>query len=277
MEIRLLTPADTDAVLRLRDSAGWNQTERDIRRLIELEPDGCFAACIDGQIVGTTTTTTYGTDLAWIGMVLVDPQFRRRGIATALMERALAFLSERGVETIKLDATPAGSPVYERFGFVAECMLERWSGVAPNLDQGRAIAGDWAEIATLDRAVFGTDRCALMQAIVADAGRRPIVARNETNEIIGYGLTRPGSRAAYIGPIIADNQSTARSLLAAALSPLRNQSVFIDVHLDFPGALELMREIEFSRQRELLRMRLGPNDTVGRSSKVLAIAGPEVG
>src|SRR5262245_2728474 len=114
MEIRRLTPDDVPAVLRLAGAAGWNQTDADVRRLIDLAPEGCFAACAGGEVIGTVTTTAYGRELAWVGMMLVDPAHRRRGVGTALMEVALDHLRERGVATVKLDATPMGRPVYER-------------------------------------------------------------------------------------------------------------------------------------------------------------------
>ena len=113
--------------MRLKEAAGWNQTEADWRRLVKLEPDGCFAAIENDQLVGTTTTTTYEDDLAWIGMVLVDPQHRRRGIATRLIETALAYLDGK-VAVVKLDATAEGEPVYEKFGFKTESLVERWRG-----------------------------------------------------------------------------------------------------------------------------------------------------
>ena len=94
--------------MQLKDAAGWNQTEKDWQRLLALEPNGCFAAGKDGRLVGTTTTTTYGNDLAWIGMVLVDPQERRQGIATRLMHVAIDYLKDK-VATVKLDATERSS------------------------------------------------------------------------------------------------------------------------------------------------------------------------
>src|SRR3954463_5394866 len=109
LEIRLLDESDIPAAMRLKELARWNQTESDWRRLLRLEPRGCFCAAIDGALVGTTTAITYGGELAWIGMVLVDPAYRRRRIATRLMQAALDYLGER-VETVKLDATPDGRP-----------------------------------------------------------------------------------------------------------------------------------------------------------------------
>ena len=103
IEIRLLFESDIPSAMRLKEAAGWNQTEADWRRLLLLQPNGCFAAVKDGRVVGTTTTTIYD-ELAWIGMVLVDPQHRRQGIAATLMNVALEYLNGK-VDTIKLDAT----------------------------------------------------------------------------------------------------------------------------------------------------------------------------
>ena len=84
-----------------------------------------FVALMDDDLVGTITTTSYGTELAWIGMMLVHPDFRRRGIATALMKAGLDYLRGGGVRCMKLDATPAGQPVYEKLGFQPEWSIER--------------------------------------------------------------------------------------------------------------------------------------------------------
>src|SRR5215813_5812717 len=92
-EIRLLFESDIPAAMKLKEAAGWNQTENDWLRLLMLEPKGCFGAVKDGRLVGSTTTTTYESDLAWIGMVLVEPESRRLGIATILMKTAMEYLA----------------------------------------------------------------------------------------------------------------------------------------------------------------------------------------
>jgi GNAT superfamily N-acetyltransferase len=275
LEIRRLTRADVAAVLRLAGLAGWNQTDKDIERLLALAPDGCFAACAGGRVVGTTTTTSYGTDLAWVGMVLVDPDFRRRGIATALMQTALDHLRGLGVTTIKLDATPAGRAVYERFGFEPECALERRFGPAPAGPPEGASAASWAEIAVPDRVAFGADRGPLLRALIGDAGA-PLLVRRPGGQIAGYGLARPGARAGYVGPVVADDVRTAGILVPAAAARCGG-IVFIDIDPAFPGAVGLMDRLGFSRQRELLRMRLGPGIVPTGPLRVFSIAGPAVG
>ncbi len=59
---RLLTLADIPGAMLLNHAAGWNQTEADWRRVIELEPEGCFCIEREGRLVSTTTTSCYGRD-----------------------------------------------------------------------------------------------------------------------------------------------------------------------------------------------------------------------
>jgi predicted N-acetyltransferase YhbS len=165
IEVRLLLESDIPAALRLRELAQWNQTENDWLRLLRLEPNGCFCATIDGEVVATTTTTTYRPELAWIGMVLVDPKCRQQGIATRLMKIALEYLAEAGVPTIKLDATPLGCSLYRNLGFKDESLIERWVGIA-GPRQVTCSSLDTAvrrEALLFDRHAFGVDRSKLLE------------------------------------------------------------------------------------------------------------------
>ena len=47
MNVRLMTEADLAAADQLRQLAGWNQAPEDWRRLLTLEPEGCFVAVED--------------------------------------------------------------------------------------------------------------------------------------------------------------------------------------------------------------------------------------
>ena len=65
-----MTIDDLRLGLRLTRQAGWNQTESDWLRFIDMEPEGCFVAELNGSSVGTTTTCIFDK-VAWIAMVLV--------------------------------------------------------------------------------------------------------------------------------------------------------------------------------------------------------------
>ena len=124
LHIRTMTNDDVPLGMHLRDQAGFNQTEADWRRFLDLEPDGCFVAELDGEPVGTVTNCVFDR-VGWIAMLLVDRGVRGRGIGTRLTEHALAYLDARGVFSVRLDATPRGRPVYEKLGFAAEYELAR--------------------------------------------------------------------------------------------------------------------------------------------------------
>ncbi|QKZ04429.1 GNAT family N-acetyltransferase [Pseudomonas eucalypticola] len=51
--------------------------------------------------------------------VFVEPAYRRRGLASALMHIAEAEFARRGISFAVLHATEAGRPVYEQTGWVA--------------------------------------------------------------------------------------------------------------------------------------------------------------
>ena len=106
--LRSMRATDIDAGLRLCRVSGWNQVRRDWEQFLALSPDGCCVAEHEGHVVGTVATVRYGTRFGWIGMVLVDPAVRGRGIGTRLLDHALALLSD--MPLVRLDATPAGTP-----------------------------------------------------------------------------------------------------------------------------------------------------------------------
>ena len=122
-----MAATDVAAADGLRRAAGWNQLPSHWEMMLVLEPDGCFVATSGTRLVATVTTTTHGDRLAWIGMMLVDPEFRGRGIARRLMGAAIDSIRAKGIATIGLDATPAGMPVYSKLGFVRETSMQRWS------------------------------------------------------------------------------------------------------------------------------------------------------
>ncbi len=279
IEVRLLREADIPAALRLKELALWNQTENDWRRLLRFQPSGCFCATSGGKVVATTTTTAYGRELAWIGMVLVDPEWRRLGIATKLMRAALDYLIQAGVATIKLDATPDGCLVYENLDFKVDSLIERWEGVAGPGDVGCSMLDTFApsEALALDRQAFGADRSLLIKMLIEDAYVRPLVATAADGRLIGYALARRGSAAAYVGPLLATDANAATTLLDGLLSQMSGQRVYIDLNTNFGEGREILATRGLVKQRDLIRMSYGEGSNAGSSSSVFAIAGPEIG
>ena len=279
IEVRLLRESDIAAALRLKELAQWNQTENDWLRLLHLEPNGCFCATIDGDVVATTTTTTYRHELAWIGMVLVDPKRRHLGIATKLMNVAIEYLSKAGVTTVKLDATPAGRSLYENLGFRDESLIERWEGIGGT----RAVTCSTldtearGEALVLDRHAFGAERSKLIELLIEDCYVTPLVATAADGQLTGYALARQGSAAVYAGPLLATDTGAATTLLDGLLTQMSGQRVYIDMNTGFEGGRKILTERGMVKQRDLIRMSYGKESKAGSSPSIFAIAGPEIG
>jgi len=328
IRLRLLTARDLPFADAVRAAAGWNQTLDDWRRFLALEPEGCFLAEWEGKPAGTATTLIHGPELAWIGMVLVHPDSRRRGIGQALLRHCLEHLRQRGVGCIKLDATPLGQPVYERLGFRSEWTLARWErasapavadaphepppeprglgvrqssaafGPAPSETKRqrtaalsrrggtvacgcaprRFMAGEQVrkEWEALDAAAFGIARTRLWNALERQGSTvRSVEAAD--GRLAGLGMSRPGSRARYLGPVVAASPVAGLALIEALLADHRGEPVFWDIPDPNTAAVAWAESDGFQRQRGLTRMFLGDNRTPGDPRMQFALAGPEVG
>jgi len=279
MDVRLLTRSDIPAGLRLKDYAGWNQTAADWMRFLRASPAGCFAVEVDGRVVGTSATIAYEDRFAWIGMVLVDPAYRSRGIGTRLLEQAVEYLEGLHIPTLKLDATPHGKPIYEKLGFVPEYEIERLvlyreAVAAPRLSP--SAVPDIEKIIESDREIFGADRGDLLRSLHADAPDFTLAVELE-GAIIGYALGRGGSRADHLGPWMAWDEPTAWELLDEFLRRSGRETVFVDCLKDNEMARDLLLSRGFVISRPLTRMVRGPNSYPGRPELLCAILGPEFG
>lgn len=265
--VRLLLPSDISAALRLTRAAGWNQLRSDWERLLSLEPEGCFAFESAGIVASTTTVICYGRELAWIGMVLTDPEFRRRGYAESLMDRALTFVASRGVATVKLDATESGVSLYRKFGFFEECEIERCLRAPSPSDTAEKLS--YCPDSSFDRARFGADRTALLTRLAEEE------AASLSGE--GYAMGRLGFTAAYFGPCVASSPDVVRTLLKWFLANHPKEHVFWDLFPANRAAVNLAAEFGFVPVRRLVRMALPRTGSIINHSEVFAIAGFELG
>src|SRR6478735_12547727 len=119
---------DAPAGLVLSTEAHWNQNEADWRFF--LSKGFVFGVRDRAQLVATAALLPYSSGNAWISMVLVTANWRRRGIATKLVDACLDAATKRGL-TAWLDATPDGAGVYGPLGFVPTLQLRRLRLRAP--------------------------------------------------------------------------------------------------------------------------------------------------
>ena len=104
---RLITIEDYDGILKL-----WNSTEQTRRamnpvddtregidRYLKRNPNTCFAAIVDGEIVGVILTGHDGRR-AIVHHMCVHEDYRRMGIAAKLVSLAEEALKEEGIQKV---------------------------------------------------------------------------------------------------------------------------------------------------------------------------------
>lgn len=270
-----LTPADVEPCLLLSDEAGWNQTADDWR--VFLRDGRTFGVrAADGTVVATAAALAYDA-FGFVSMVLVTPAWRRRGIASALLDQCVAHLKSRGVTPV-LDATPAGALVYRKQGFVDMFGLDRWQRPAapqPASDVAHAAspgADDRALMHVLDREATGADRRFLLDDFAGRDGSRTLLSDDRS----GFAIVRRGHRALQVGPVVASSAREALRLLGAILDAAAD-AIFIDVPSVWKDVAEWLRQRGFTLQRSFTRMGHGRGAPFGRPERLFAAAGPEFG
>ena len=140
--IRLGVPADLSAAAGVyRRASLSNAGDRDNllahpEHLI-LGPEGLaegrtYVADEDGSIVGFATWAEAGGTID-LEDLFVDPGWRRRGIATALVVRIVEVLRARGVESLEVTANPHAREFYRAAGFTDCGVTETDFGPAPRM------------------------------------------------------------------------------------------------------------------------------------------------
>jgi len=280
LSFRNLLETDISFAMELKNIARWNQTESDWQRYLLFEPDGCFVALYDGRPVGTVTAIDYEKRFGWIGMVLVHPEYRRKGIGTALLQKAIKYLKDIGVETIKLDATPEGKKVYIPLGFHDEYDLDRrqGTGIAVNCDEFPAIKEkDINDIIRFDAHIFGADRGNVIRNLIKESPEYSFFARDHNDQVEGYITARRGFNAYYVGPFVSNSLSLADGLFAFMLNKLAREKIFIDTPRLNKDGVKIVEKHGFTIQRGFTRMFLGSNACPGEPSLIYATSSAEKG
>jgi GNAT superfamily N-acetyltransferase len=202
----------------LSAAAGWPHRAEDWA--LTLSVSHGVVALHAGRVVGTALCSVFGP-VAALNMIIVDAAMRGRGLGRTLMA---AIIDLAGAREMRLTATEAGLPLYRKLGFAEVGQIVQHQGVALAAVPERPVRSGGADIAALaqaDTAASGMDRAALITRIAA------------TGEVLrcdgGFALLRAFGRGHVLGPVVAQDATAARALMAAAATGLAGQFLRIDL------------------------------------------------
>ena len=264
-----LGEADAASGVLLSSEAQWNQNEADWRFFLT---KGIVFGVRDrdGRVIASAALLPYSDSDAWISMVLVTGNWRRRGLATRLVDACIGAASRLGV-TAWLDATPAGATVYGPLGFSPTIQLRRLrlegaSTVRPNV---RLAPGQLDDLLNLDIRAMGFDRRDLLREL----SERP------TSRLLSHGdamaLVRDGRTARHIGPLFASTPTHALALMRDIAASER-RPLLIDAVASQETLLQGLANSGWAIERPFQRMRFGRARTK-TAGLPFAVAGPEFG
>lgn len=230
IRFRRMTADDLPAAHKLSLSALWPHRLEDWKFIQELGEG--IAAEDESGIIGTVMCWLHGADYASLGMVIVSPDHRRKGIASELLSR---ILKEIGDRTILLHTTANGVPFFESCGFVQTGWVHQHQGSvfrAPFVPLGageriRPISSrDEGALADMASRSTGIPRATVIKHLLAIAD---IVAIDRYGELIGFAALRKFGHGYVIGPVVAPDAERAKALIAHWAGTHAGSFVRVDV------------------------------------------------
>jgi ribosomal protein S18 acetylase RimI-like enzyme len=177
LEIRPLQAADVRAAIELARAQGFRDRTRFYEFVMRVGTCQSVVGIIGNRLVATGLATANGR-VGWLGAIVVAAEFRRRGFGRAVTEELIRRLRMAGCETISLEATDAGRPMYERMGFrlvshYHQLQADHLAG-RPSLPPGararRLEPADLPAVLDLDRRATAEDRSAPLTVLARSGG-----------------------------------------------------------------------------------------------------------
>lgn len=200
------------------------------------------------ELIASAAIILYGEALASIGMVIVHPDYKGRGIGKAITSSCMNSVSAR--TSIMLIATDEGKPLYEKLGFRAVSYVSKYICNSYNANHKCAedeeyMMGykeeDLEGIIKIDEGAFGTSRNEFLKQRIIQSEQCIVVKDNKQN-VLGYGLSIQTPENKIIGPVVAKNDAMAMRIVHA-LARGHNGKLRMDVP---EGKDNFLKELEIA-------------------------------
>ncbi|MGD8684799.1 MAG: GNAT family N-acetyltransferase [Chloroflexota bacterium] len=263
LTLRLMTEPEVHRLVAWAADEGWNPGLHDADVFWATDPEAFIGAELEGELIGGGAITSYGGEFGFMGLFMVRPEHRGRGLGSQLWHARVRLLQARlrPGSTIGLDGDVAMQDWYARGGFVFSHRTIRHEGTgsATETAQGLVPAAEvpFEELAAFDRRCFPAPREAFLRAWLEqpDSMARAVIVRDR---LCGYGVVRRCGIGAKIGPLFADDAEQAEVLYSALASFVPGEPVYMDVPEVNHWAMSLARRLGMREVFGCSRMYLGP-------------------
>jgi len=259
--IRTLRRDEMPWVIELAANEGWNPGLHDAESFHAADLDAFLVAEHEGEPLGCISAVSYAGRFGFIGLYIVAPAWRGKGIGIALWREGMARLSGH---VVGLDGVPAQQDNYRRSGFELAWNNVRYAGIAQGADVAvpheisPLAAIDFASLCADDLRVFPAPRDAFLRSWTTMPDATGLALLHQ-GRLKGWGLIRRCREGHKIGPLVADDLPGAKALytaLSASVPP--GDPIYLDVPMPNTHAVALAKGQGMHSVFETARMYLGP-------------------
>jgi GNAT superfamily N-acetyltransferase len=230
LTIHVMEPSDLDQVIEWAAAEGWNPGLKDAGCFLAADPDGFLIGRLHDVPVAAISVVRYGAVFGFLGLYLVRPDQRGRGLGYRLWQAGMAHLERR---TVGLDGVVAQQANYARSGFVPAHRNLRYGGIpqvaAPRDKRLKTVGSDLLEaVLAYDRPFFPALREAFLRRWL-EPDTRTAIAYVEDGTVRGYGVIRACRSGYRVGPLFADGEREAEMLFQELTAQAKGCAVFLDL------------------------------------------------
>jgi hypothetical protein len=257
--IQKIGKSDLKTLISWASNEGWNPGKHDVDVFWNTDPEGFYGCHVNGELIAGGAVISYGGAFGFMGLFIVQNQFRNNGIGNKLWHARKNILISRLNEkaSIGMDGILAMQPYYQNGGFNIAFRDERYEliGKAYSCSDNvtAIIPEDFADIMKYDNICFGFDRTPFINQWLTMPESMAIKYKNN-DEICGYAVVRRADIGYRIGPLFAQNDTIAEALLKSCLNYASSDSVFLDIPTINENAMNLVRKYEGKYIFECARM-----------------------
>ncbi len=253
LSIRRMTRDEVAFAIDLAAEEGWNPGIPDGKCFYATDQNGFLVGELEGELVGSISAVAYNDSFGFIGLYIIKPEFRGKGISTRLWDAGMAYLTDNN---IGLDGVVAQQPYYNRHGFRTAYHNLRYEGVGGGImPEGVVEISEvpFEELLVYDACIFPASRPQFLECWI-EQPEGAALAVVEDSRVAGYGVIRKCRTGYKIGPLFADTEHIAENLFAALKSHVPGEYIFLDTPGVNPAAVALAERHHMHVMFQTVRM-----------------------
>lgn len=268
-------------LLKWAEDEGWNPGPYDADVYWGTDPEGFYGYYYEGNLIGGGAIVSYNKEFGFMGLFIVDPEYRSLGIGRKLWyQRRDTLLSRLNKNaSIGMDGVIAMQPFYQKGGFeiaFRDIRFEK-TGMHFSIDKNISSIGanDISSIFKYDKHCFGFSRPQFMIPWLKLPGNNTFKYVDH-EQIKGFAIVRKANTGYKICPLFADNETIAEALYKACLNSVVGEPLYLDIPGVNQNAQNIIKKYDAKYVFECARMYYGnPPDT--KTDKVYGVTTFELG